>query len=217
MLITQAIHTLDLFRWCLGVSRSRPRRSHTTALHRMETEDYAAALVRLGNGAPGTISATVAAWPGSPEWIMIIGARAPRGWRAAVCVSSWLDGARGGAGRCRRLRQRRQRDGFSHEPHKAVLLEFLNAIEAGSRSRVTGEEALETQRVIETILEKEGRDMQTLLPLADKLGARLKARAETISIAKSSTGGLISAALLSVAGASGVFSRRQRDLHGVCA
>jgi nicotinamide-nucleotide amidase len=47
--------------------------------------------------------------------------------------------------------------------------------------------------------------MQTLLPLAEKIGARLKARGETIAIAESSTGGLISAALLSVGGASVYF------------
>jgi nicotinamide-nucleotide amidase len=47
--------------------------------------------------------------------------------------------------------------------------------------------------------------MQDLLPLAEKLGARLKARGDTIGIAESSTGGLISAALLSVGGASAYF------------
>lgn len=47
--------------------------------------------------------------------------------------------------------------------------------------------------------------MQDLLPAAQKLGAMLKVRHETVAVAESSTGGLISAALLSVAGASAYF------------
>jgi PncC family amidohydrolase len=47
--------------------------------------------------------------------------------------------------------------------------------------------------------------MDALLPLAGTLGARLKERGETIAVAESSAGGLISAALLSVAGASAYF------------
>jgi nicotinamide-nucleotide amidase len=47
--------------------------------------------------------------------------------------------------------------------------------------------------------------MQDLLPIAGKLGAILKDRHETIAIAESSTGGLISAALLAVPGASAFF------------
>ena len=47
--------------------------------------------------------------------------------------------------------------------------------------------------------------MQTLLPLAAKVGDLLKSRKETIAIAESSSGGLISASLLSVAGASQYF------------
>jgi PncC family amidohydrolase len=47
--------------------------------------------------------------------------------------------------------------------------------------------------------------MDSLLPLATKIGARLKERGETIAIAESSTGGLISAALLSIGGASAYF------------
>ena len=47
--------------------------------------------------------------------------------------------------------------------------------------------------------------MQDLLPLAEKIGARLKHRGETIGIAESSTGGLLSAALLSIGGASAYY------------
>ena len=47
--------------------------------------------------------------------------------------------------------------------------------------------------------------MKTLLPLAEKIAAGLIARKETITIAESSTGGLVSAALLAVPGASAYF------------
>jgi PncC family amidohydrolase len=44
-----------------------------------------------------------------------------------------------------------------------------------------------------------------LLSLADTIGARLKARKETVAVAESSSGGLVSAALLSVGGASAYY------------
>jgi nicotinamide-nucleotide amidase len=47
--------------------------------------------------------------------------------------------------------------------------------------------------------------LNDLLPLAETIAARLKARRETITVAESSTGGLISAALLAVPGASAYF------------
>lgn len=47
--------------------------------------------------------------------------------------------------------------------------------------------------------------MNDLLPLAEKIAARLIERHETIAVAESSTGGLISAALLAVPGASAYF------------
>lgn len=47
--------------------------------------------------------------------------------------------------------------------------------------------------------------MQTLIPLAEKVAALLVARKETIAVAESSAGGLISAALLAVPGASRYF------------
>jgi PncC family amidohydrolase len=47
--------------------------------------------------------------------------------------------------------------------------------------------------------------LQDLLPQAERIAARLKARSETISIAESSTAGLVSAALLAIPGASAYF------------
>ncbi len=47
--------------------------------------------------------------------------------------------------------------------------------------------------------------MQDLIPLAEKIAAMLKDRRENIAVAESTTGGLVSAALLSVPGASAYF------------
>ncbi|MBI3699626.1 MAG: CinA family protein [Afipia sp.] len=47
--------------------------------------------------------------------------------------------------------------------------------------------------------------MEKLMPLAEAIAARLIARKETIGIAESSTGGLISAALLAIPGASAYY------------
>src|SRR4051812_280414 len=47
--------------------------------------------------------------------------------------------------------------------------------------------------------------MESLLPIAARAGALLKARGETIAVAESSAGGLVSAALLAVPGASAYF------------
>lgn len=47
--------------------------------------------------------------------------------------------------------------------------------------------------------------MHELLPIAEKIAARLIERGETIAIAESSTGGLVAAALLALPGASAYF------------
>jgi predicted dehydrogenase len=154
LLITQAIHTLDLFRWFVGVSKIEAAQVATTAVHRMESEDYAAALIRLGNGAPGTIMGTVAAYPGGAEWVQIIGLHGTAWLTGGNLRVAWLDGREeiltddGGSGSGANLM------GFSHEPHKAVLADFLDAIEHGRAPAIPGEEALATQRVIEDILAK---------------------------------------------------------------
>ena len=157
VLVTQAIHSLDLFRWLVGIERIEAAQVCTTSLHRMETEDYAAALVRLANGAPGTLIATVAAYPGSPEKLQIIGshgtARLDGGNLRIAFVSGseevLIDSAGTGSGASVMA--------FSHDAHRAVLSDFLDAIEQDRDHAIPGEEALATQRVIEAILAKADR------------------------------------------------------------
>jgi predicted dehydrogenase len=154
VLMIQAIHTLDLFRWFVGIDSVDAAIVRTTSLHRMETEDYATALVRLGNGAPGTIVATVAAFPGGSEQIMVIGSKGTAFMEGGNLRVSFLDGSEdktlddGGSGSGSGFMA------FSHQPHKAVISDFLDAIEQRRDSAIPGEEALATQRVINAIINK---------------------------------------------------------------
>jgi predicted dehydrogenase len=152
VLLIQAIHTLDLFRSFLGIRSVEAAITRTTSLHKMETEDYATALVRLGNGAPGTIVATVAAFPGGPEQIVVIGSKGVARMDGSNLRVSFLDGTEdvvqdaGGSGSGSGFMA------FSHAAHKAVITDFLDAIEQRRDPAITGEEALATQRVIDTIV-----------------------------------------------------------------
>jgi predicted dehydrogenase len=152
VLLTQAIHTLDLFRSLVGVQSVVAAQAATTPTHRMETEDFASALVRLGNGAPGTIIATTVAYPGNPERIEIAGTRGTAWLVGGSLRLSMMDGreetvvAEGPTGGGANIMD------FPHDAHRAVLTDFLDAIEQDRDPMVTGEEALASQRLIADIL-----------------------------------------------------------------
>jgi predicted dehydrogenase len=157
VLMTQAIHTLDLFRSLVGVASVVSAQAVTTAGHRMETEDFASALVRLGNGAPGTIIATTAAYPGRPERIEITGTQGMASLIGDSLRLSTISGgeenvvAAGSTGSGASIMD------FPHDAHRAVLADFLDAIAGDRDPVVTGEEALASQRLIADILAAAGR------------------------------------------------------------
>ena len=61
VMISQAIHTLDLAIWLLGPVRSVQAMMRQTALHHLEAEDWAGALFDMQCGAFGTLLAATAA------------------------------------------------------------------------------------------------------------------------------------------------------------
>ena len=71
-LINQAVHTVDLLLWLLGdVGRVQARTA--TALHEIEEEDTAVAILEFAGGALGILQATTAAYPGYPRRVEITG------------------------------------------------------------------------------------------------------------------------------------------------
>jgi len=153
VLLTQAIHALDLLVALAGVPIQVAGRAAKTPIHDMETEDLAAGVVTFANGALGSISATTAAYPGYPDAIDIIATRGTARLEGGT-VSAQLhdgttltasDGADGHGGGSDPM-------AFSHGPHRALIRDFIEAVENGVESKISGREALKVHRLIDALL-----------------------------------------------------------------
>ena len=100
VLISQAIHTIDLALSLTGPVKTVRAMAATTDFHRMEAEDFVAAGLEFANGAAGSMIASTASFPGGPETIslhfdnaslrlgsgqlhIVLARRAPKGgWRS---------------------------------------------------------------------------------------------------------------------------------------
>ncbi len=154
VLLTQGIHTLDLLLSLTGPAAEAKSYVTTTPVHRMETEDFAAAAVRYRSGAFGTIEATTAAFPGYPERISVMGERGCATIEGTALNVALLDG--------RTIEIKPDRTGggtgadpmdFPHDYHRALITDFLDALDQGRDPRITGEEALKVHFLIDAILE----------------------------------------------------------------
>lgn len=157
VLMTQAIHTLDLFRSLAGPVSRVAAVAVTTGLHRMETEDFVSAVMELGGGGVATAMATTAYNPGDAERIELICRNGSAKLEGNSLTLTWLDGrvetmsgdARSGAGASPM--------DFSSGPHQALIADFLDAVEQNRAPQVSGEDALATQHLIDAMLESSRR------------------------------------------------------------
>jgi predicted dehydrogenase len=152
VLLTQAIHTLDLLLHLAGPVAELAAFAKTSGLRAIDTEDIAAATLRFANGAIGALDATTVAAPGFPERIEIAGS----GGSAALIAERLelhvkgrpleiLDrGAAGGGGA--------DPMAFDHGPHRAVLAEMLAAIGEGRAPGNAGLTGLPVLRLIDAVL-----------------------------------------------------------------
>jgi predicted dehydrogenase len=157
VLLTQGIHTLDLFLSYTGEAAEVKSFFATTPVHRMETEDLAVAAVRFKSGALGVVHATTAAYPGFPERIELTGTRGTALLEGTSLQMQFSDGKSfemktesggGGTGA--------DPMAFPHDWHRGVLEDFLDAIEKNREPRVSGAEALKVHRFIDKILQSAG-------------------------------------------------------------
>jgi len=151
-LINQAIHTVDLLLWIFG-DVAAVQAVRKTALHRIEAEDTLAATLEFANGAIGTLAATTSVYPGYPRRVEFTGregtviiehdrllsadlrhpppnSESTGDDQNASASSATVSDVRG---------------------HRAVMEDFMLAIESNGEPRCPGSEARRSVRLVEAI------------------------------------------------------------------
>jgi predicted dehydrogenase len=154
VLLTQAIHTLDLMLSLAGPIAEVTGYATTTPVHRMETEDMVCAAARFANGALGVIDATTTACPGFPERIDIVGEKATAALAGTELKVHFHDGrtfaiepdpGAGGTGA--------DPMAFPHDYHRSLIADFLDALDERREPKISGAEALRVHHLIDALLE----------------------------------------------------------------
>ncbi len=162
-LMNQGVHTVDLLLWLLGDVRRVYART-LAALHAIEVEDTAVAVLEFASGAVATLEATTAAWPGYDR--RVVDHRHPRDGGDRAGPRRDMGPAGAGA-------RRRGGRGGGHRPvraggaaagaaasthvvadasaHRRVFEDFVSALDAGRPPRVDGREGRRSVALIEAI------------------------------------------------------------------
>lgn len=152
VLITQAIHSLDLMLSLTGRVTEVQAISGTSKLHNIEVEDFVGAGVKFENGAIGSIMATTSCYPGGQEYIILNCTEATATLKGSVLTVDWHDGRSEIFGEEAGTGGGDDRMAFPHIWHKAQILEFVEAVKSDQEPSSNGRSALEVHYLIEAIL-----------------------------------------------------------------
>lgn len=151
VLISQAIHTLDLALSLTGPVAKVQAMARRSALHEMESEDFVTAGLDFVSGAIGSLVASTASYPGAPESIHLHCRDGSMLLASGQLVVDWQDG------RCEVIGDAGGTGGgadpmaFTHEWHQGIIEDFAAALDEGRPPVVTGRAALGVHRLIEAL------------------------------------------------------------------
>lgn len=151
VLLTQAIHVLDLMLSLTGPVTEVAALTGTTDLHQMEAEDFASAGLRFSNGAIGSIVATTSAFPGSAETLELDCAHAAMRLTAGELAIHWRDGRVETTGEVTGTGGGSDPMDFPCDWHRDLIADFAEALRENRAPRITGREALRVHRLIDAI------------------------------------------------------------------
>lgn len=152
VLITQAIHSLDLMLSLCGEVSAVTAMAKTTRLHQMETEDFVSAGLEFANGAVGAMMATTASFPGGPESLTLNFAKASATLTAGNLTLRTMAGETITEGEASQGGGGADPMAFPFDWHAAQIAEFADAVRHGRDPLSNGHTALRVHRLIDAMM-----------------------------------------------------------------
>lgn len=161
VLISQAIHTLDLMLSLTGPVESVTAMATTTAFHKMESEDTVTAGLQFEGGAVGSLFASTASFPGRSETIVLHCEKGSATLEAGVISMKYQDGRSITLGEVKSSGAGADPMAFTSDWHQSVIDDFAKALDEKRPPLVSGRDALEVHYLIEALIKSscEGRKL----------------------------------------------------------
>lgn len=148
VLISQAIHTLDLMLSLTGLAVEVTAMSATTGFHQMEAEDFVTAGLRFTNGAVGQIFTTTASYPGRGETITLHFQEGSAHLDAGLLRIDRQDGTSEVFGQAAKSGAGADPMAFTSDWHRFIIEDFADAVQHKKSPLVSGRDALGVHRLI---------------------------------------------------------------------
>ena len=153
VLISQAIHTLDLMLSLTGPVSEVQALSSTSQFHKMESEDFVAGGLKFKSGASGSIFASTSSFPGNAESITLNCEKASAHLQSGVLTIKWLDGRSEKFGETSGTGGGADPMAFPHDWHRDLIDNFVKSVQNNYNSLISGEEALNVHELIDALIE----------------------------------------------------------------
>ncbi len=167
VLISQAIHTLDLALSFTGPVRKVQAFATTSALHKMESEDFVSAGLEFVNGASGSLVASTASYPGRAESIALHYTKASVRLESGKLDVDWHDGPKESFGEETATGGGADPMAFTHEWHQKIIEDFAAAIANDGTPAASGHEALAVHRLIDAMIDSSRQERAITLSPAE--------------------------------------------------
>lgn len=151
VMISQAIHTLDLALQFTGPVRYVTAMCATSDFHRMEAEDFVSAGLSFGSSVPGSFFASTASFPGRTEEIILHYKNVSASLRAGLFELHWQSGQSEVIGDSGGSGAGADPMAFTSDWHGAMIANFADHLRIGQPLIAPARSALAVHALIEAI------------------------------------------------------------------